>query len=524
MTKVNRLALSQRFSITIPLALMLLMFQLPGFAHGKPKRAVTVNITSVGGSTTSSDNTAAMKKALQLIGSDGTVVFPAGTFNFAGPIMLGSGQHFVGAGLSSTTLSANNYASAGGSVLTMEGTGCGVTNLTVAGARPPNGSQAMNGITVKLARSFIVENVQFNPNLYYGLSITSSTSGLIAGNVFNSGSQYSLYGINVYSLAIENNTFNQVGVYSIYVAPSSTNGLSGINILKNQFTYGPNGSGQTAAISVAAISSSYIESNTFSLPTGQGTAQRGAIILTGGGNVGIAKGVVISGNVCNCNAVSAGATIKIRGAGARLGVESVSVTHNTVNIGATNAYWGTSGIWVSGTAGSVASVVVADNTVTIDPTNVFPVGIMAGAGLANNAYNDVRTLIISGNTISGGSYGILCDGSTTTKIDSNTISNCQGDAIFVEYNTAGTLDVSSNVLSNCGLQPVGYDDTAFNQTAALMIVGSTVKGVTIYKNSYGSATQANNLSYFMFVDVASENGVKAAGDVTTTTLANYIAP
>lgn len=170
----------------------------------------------------------------------------------------------------------------------------------------------------------------------------------------------------------------------------------------------------------------------------------------------------------------------------------------------------------------MANILVSDNTITCVPNPIFwPVGIMVGQ-TGSDALNDVTGLTISGNTISGGCYGVLCDGSTTTKIDGNTISDCQGDAIYVQGNTAGTLDISSNKLSNCGQEPFNSNyNNYFNHTAAIMVAGSVASRLTIENNSYGSASQANNLSFFILCDVVN---AQVSGNTNPTWLPTYLPP
>jgi parallel beta-helix repeat protein len=367
--------------------------------------------------------------------------------------------------------------------------------------------------------------VKFTSNLNDAISVSDSNVGTISGNVFNSGSQYNLYGVDVNSLVIEHNTFNQIGPYAVDIAPSSTNTLSAISILSNQFNYTQIQGNQLGAISVSGISSSSINSNTFSLPAAAPTnTYRGAIALTGGGSVGKCINVAIESNLCNCNAPQGNATISISGNGSSLAVENIYVEANTINM---SAAWPSntempSAIWAYGSAGSMKNIQVIANSIKA-PGQAWPVGIMAGASPASDAANDISGLNISKNIINGCSYGIYVDGSTTTTVDSNSITGCQGDGIYVDYNTAGTLAVIGNNVSNCGLAPTNSGNLNwYNETAAIMVVGSTVYGVTIEKNTYGTAAQANNLMFFLFCDVPSMQKVATAKNVTTTTLPSYI--
>jgi Ca2+-binding RTX toxin-like protein len=146
------------------------------------REQMAVSILSYGASTSSTDNTAAINRAIAAAKAlNTTVEIPAGNFRHAG-VIRSDGVMIVGLGDSSilTATSANAQA------VMLTGDGAGISNVKLVG---PGGARLSSyeagGIAILDATNFTVDRVTIDHASAAGMHISGSSNGKITNNVLS---------------------------------------------------------------------------------------------------------------------------------------------------------------------------------------------------------------------------------------------------------------------------------------------------------------------------------------------------
>lgn len=467
----------------------------------------TVDVTQFGAAGDGkTDNWQAIQKALNAA-PNGTIYFPPGTYLVSAPIVLNA-RSASGAGPSSQIVGTFRDSGFKSGIFMPVGK-CTISNLSINTAGVALG--ANQGVLVTNTQGPVTINqVQivgqfYNDVMIWGASNVTVTNCTLA-NTFpaNAGGPGVILLANSSTVWIANNVFtNQtsaqsVGTINCFPLKSLT-GTSNVTISGNSFQ----GTGSLGSyIFMTFISGLNITGNTFSYPQYQGSQ------VGYGGSPG---------------AITLNGTLP----GSTGPVANVQITNNNFQYIQPVSYpaGNNAAVTITGQgSGSVENVVLISNTFKQYPAPGWNCSLSIAATVTG-APGSIQSFSAIGNTIDGAAYaGLWVDSTTNIAIQNNNISNCYGPGILTNTNAGGSLTISNNALTNCGLAP---PTSSLVKNLGLSLLGdiivqsaSQITAATISNNSYGTAAQANNLQYNIYCAL-SKSVATVTGNTNQTLLPNY---
>jgi hypothetical protein len=454
------------------------------------------------------DNYQAIQRALAAA-PNGTLYFPTGTYLTSGPIVLYS-QSANGAGASSVivgTFMDNAFTSG---VFVPQGS-CTISNLSInlAGA----GLGANQGVLVKNTQGPVTINqVQMVGNFDHNVMVFGAGNVTVSNCTLANTSQ-NQFGPDVILLCnsstvlIANNTFTPATQFtgafldSFPLGPmSSKTATTNVTISGNSFQ---GGTFYGNFITATYLSGLNITGNTFSSPQYQGPQNSyqgspAAIILNG--TAPLSTGPVTNVQINNNNFVNIQPTSYPIG---NYGVVTITGQGQTPN---------------------VQNVVVNGNVFSQYAVPGWNCSLSIGVAITGDP-GSIQNFSATGNIMTGTCYaGFWIDSTRNIAIQNNTLSNCYGSGIYTGTGDSGSLTISNNALTNCGLAPPSspvVTNLGLSLLGSIIVnAASNITGAAITGNSYGTATEANNLQYDIYCAL-SKSITNESGNTDQTLLANY---
>ena len=464
----------------------------------------TVDVTQYGASgDAKTDNYQAIQRALAAA-PNGTLFFPAGTYLTSGPTVLYN-QSVTGVGASSAIVGTFKDSGFKTGVLMPQGN-CTISNLSINTAGSALGAnQAV--LVLNTVGPVTINQVQMVGNFYNNVMVRNSSNVTIS-NCLLANTSTNQFGPGVILLSnsstilIANNTFSPLSAW--------TGIISSFPLLNNSPTTNVTISGNNFQslsvgdqIGMTYVSGLNITGNTFSYPQYQGTqpAYQGTPISInlGGTAASISSGPIINAQITNNNFVN---------------MQPVSFPAGTIGV-----------VTITGQGPyNVQNVVVNGNAFSQYAVTGWNCSISVGVALTGGA-GSIQNFSASGNTMTGTCYGgFFIDSANNVSLNGNTLSNCYGPGIYTGTNNGSSLYIANNVLTNCGLAP---PTSPVVKNLGCSLLGSIVMNAapnviscSITNNSYGTASEANNLQYDIYCALP-HTITSETGNIDQTGLPNF---
>ena len=448
----------------------------------------TVNVVSFGAKGDGkTDDLAAINAAVAAAVPNGTVYFPPGTYAVSGTISLSS-QNAVGAGPSSIILETNASCKTI-FFLTVSG---GIYNLQLNA----NSTQT-DGIEVQdvTQYSYAIQQITSQGMFKYVISLKNASQGAILSNSLNNTlnggppQSYVTIGDSCNNLQINGNTFATECVFGIFAQPTTTgNSSTNLTISNNQMT-----AVLVHALYLSGVNNCLVSSNNINFTSWTGSPPS-AISVFGSpvrAGTGPCNNVAITSNtIIRCGASKSGAIV-LAGApnGSQPGLMNVSATNNNITMIPIPQLFNfsfTSGIYCYGAAGGIGN------------------------------------LTITGNTMTGSGYsGITVNSCANGNISNNSITDGQGEGIYLGNSNAGTFTISGNTMSNLGSAEPNAQKAGCSVRAAIDVDQGSASTAEIIKGDDYNAP-ANGLQYFIYCSAPKAQD-DISGNQTDTMLPTFIA-
>lgn len=474
------------------LNLALVLVVLGWICTAAPAHAKNYNVADFGIFPDGNDYTYVLQGVLAIIPAGSTLTFPAGTYTVSGLLEANSVKLV---GQNATLNMVSGYQ--GGAVV-LAGTKPGIQNFTVNndGSNfsiqfPGTYFSAQPGLYV-IGGTASITGCTFNGWQMDAVFFESAGNSSVTGNTFNVTDQgIGLFLLNpgdaIQTVTVTGNTFTDPNGPSQLNNGIYSSGPNALTVTKNSFTNFWTGI-NAGDISYAATTS--VTYNTFSYCNWAMYEEYGDSVTFSNndvqyGYVGIYEygngDVVINGNSFN---------FMITGAGIASynDVGGLTAKGNTV-------IDGDNGIFIS----DDYSVVASTNNINSTNTAIQMSGVVSTAKLTNNFINTCG-------------FGISDQGSQSVTVQSNSISNATGCAIYL-FSNPGADAVSSNTLNNIG--------TGGIVSAAIDIEGPG-GAVSVIGNTYnqGSPYNTPETEPTFYINVSQGNPT-VKNNKTNTMLANF---
>lgn len=473
--KLPDLAFRSIAALVISISISVIFSNHPAAAHSPHSTPPTkrINVKTYGAKGDgSTDDTAAINKAISVARAGDVIYFPTGNYLHSTHLLFKS-ISVLGDGPTKSLLTATTSADG---ALEFLGEVVAIDQIGVQYANPVNSTAILaNGIFFDNVKVFAVRNVAVQNVSANGISVEGSILGTIGSSTISSPTETGVFLMNSKEILVSKNTFPLTST-AVYVNNSKISHTVAQNIvIDSNLIQNSSEATLTAAIYVVGVSHCSINKNSVSNNAVGGILVQGNSLA----ELGNADYVSVTGNTfSNCGLLG---NICIQAA---LGPAPVGPPVGP------NPPVGTTPPVSAGKA-TVQQITVSGNIMkTNNPTfGIIALGISPGT---------ISGLTIKDNDVENvpNAVGIYVDNAANVSINDNTVNQTGLGSIYSGPSNSGSCVINSNKLQACGANSGGLFPSSHDAVIDLEPTsagGTHLVSVKIEKNTYSSGSSTNTV-------------------------------